>query len=72
MYKLAFSEEAERVAYIGIVHLTQQIIIAYTSLLLCCKILVKIGKDIALYRKAECAERLPRTVSKDIFPSYAE
>ena len=48
MHKLALAEEFDRLLDVGIVNHTQDVVIGYASLLLCCKVFVEVGEDIAL------------------------
>ena len=60
MNHLTCPEEFDRIANIGIIYKTKQIVIGRTRLLLCRQILVKIGYYIALGCKIFCVKRYSR------------
>lgn len=56
VYQFAFTQEFYRVADIGIVNQSQNVVVCHPRLLLCCKVFVKVGDNIALNAEVFCAE----------------
>ena len=48
MHYLAFAKEFYRIAHVGIVCQTQNVVVSGSRFLLCRKVLVKVGQNIAL------------------------